>query len=184
LNERQKKAVSKGEIIVREVGTDRKMGRTFEAVGLIKASRKSVMSVLTDYTKYPEFMPNVSRVEIVEQQGNQALLNYTLALPMGKIKKYRLRIAEKSLDATISTLEWQLQKWPGLKAEETISDTTGYWRVKEQGDNVSLVHYHVYTDPGPVPLGLNWIVDHLSNKSIPKVFLQTRRRAEKLSAAP
>jgi hypothetical protein len=181
LDERQDKAVSKGEIVVRETGKSTGKGRTFEAIGRIKASKISLMGILKDYAKYPEFMPNVSRVEIVEQKGNEAVLNYTLALPMGKVKRYRLRILEKDIGGRVSTLEWKLVNWPELKSEETISDTSGYWRVEDKGENTALVLYHVYTDPGPVPLGLGWIVDHLTKKSIPQVFLQTRRRAERLS---
>jgi len=180
LNEQQKKAVSKGEIVVREMDRAGNKGRTFEAIGLVKAPREKVVEVLKDYQKYPEFMPNVSHVEIVEQAGNEAVLNYTLTLPLGKIKKYRLRISGSALTDKIYLLEWHLEKWPGLKREETISDTTGYWRVEEKGEGLSLVLYHVYTDPGPVPFGLGWIVDVLSKKSVPDVLLQTKRRAEKV----
>jgi hypothetical protein len=184
LNENQKKVISKGEIIVREIEAVGKKGLTFEAIGLIKASRKNVVKVLKDYQKYPEFMPHVSRIEIVEQRGDAAVLNYTLSLPLGKIKKYRLRISEAALGDTTSLLQWQLQKWPGIKTEETISDTTGYWRIEERGEGTSLVLYHVYTDPGPIPFGAGWIVDALSKKGVPEVLLQTRRRAEKLYGNP
>ena len=179
LDDHEKRVVARGDIVVREIAAGKK-GRTFEAVGLVKASRKNVLKVVTDYKKYPEFMPNVSRIDIVEQKGNEAVLNYTLALPMGQIKKYRLRLSERAPGGQLSVLEWQMLKWPGLKAEETIADTTGYWRIEEKSENSSLVLYHVYTDPGSVPLGLGWIVDVLTKKSVPDVLLQTRKRAEKL----
>lgn len=92
LAEPEKKRVAQGEIVVREIAAAGKNGRTFEAIGLIKASRNNVLKVLMDYKKYPEFMPNVSRVEIVEQDENAAVLNYTLTLPLVNIKKYRLKI--------------------------------------------------------------------------------------------
>lgn len=181
LNEHEKKLVAKGEVIVREIDAAGKKGRTFEAIGLIKSSKNNVLKILKDYKKYPEFMPNVSRIEIVEQRGNEAVLNYTLTLPMGKIKKYRLRISESAPENQFSILEWQIQKWPELKMEETITDTTGYWRIEEKSENNSLVLYHVYTDPGPIPFGLGWIAEVLSKNSVPKVLLQTKYRAEKLS---
>ena len=180
LDEHEKKLVAKGEIIVREINAPGKRGRTFEAVGLVKASRKNVLKVLKDYKKYPEFMPNVTSIEIVEQRGNDAVLNYTLTLPLGNIKKYRLKISERAPGNQLSTIEWQLQKWPELKMEETITDTAGYWRIEEKSENDSLVLYHVYTDPGPIPFGLGWIVDVLSKDSVPEVLLQTKYRAEKL----
>jgi hypothetical protein len=131
--------------------------------------------------KYPEFMPNVSRIDIVEQRGNDAVLNYTLALPMGNTKKYRLSLSERAAGNQFSILEWHMMKWPELKAEETIADTTGYWRIEEKSEKQSLVLYHVYTDPGHIPFGLGWIVDVLTKKSVPDVLLQTKKRAEKLS---
>lgn len=180
LSEHEKQLVARGEMVVREIAAGKK-GRTFEAIALVKAPRRNVVRVVTDYGKYPEFMPNVSRIDIVEQSGNGAVLNYTLSLPMGKVKKYRLRISESAPNSQSSLLEWQMQNWPGLKAEETIADTTGYWRIEEKSGHDSLVLYHVYTDPGPIPFGLGWIVDVLTKKSVPDVLLQTRKRAEKLS---
>jgi hypothetical protein len=180
LDELQKKAISKGEIIVREVAIGKK-GRTFEAIGLVRASRGIVAQVVTDYRKYPEFMPHVSSLEIVDQRGPEAVLDYTLTLPLGKIKKYRLRISARAPADKLTVLQWQMENRPGLKPAETIADTTGYWRIEDAGEGRSLVLYHVYTDPGPVPFGLGWIVDVLSKKSVPEVLLQTRRRAEKLS---
>lgn len=181
LDEHENKLIAQGDIVVREINAAGKKGRTFEAIGLIKASRKNVLGVVTDYKKYPEFMPNVSRIDIIEQRGNEAVLNYTLTLPMGKFKKYRLRLSESAAGNQTSILEWHMQKWPELKVEETIADTTGYWRIEEKSENVSLVLYHVYTDPGPIPFGLGWIVDVLTKKGVPDVLLQTKKRAEKLS---
>jgi ribosome-associated toxin RatA of RatAB toxin-antitoxin module len=181
LAEPEKKRVAQGEIVVREIAAAGGKGRLFEAIGLIKASRNNVLMVLKDYEKYPEFMPNVSRVEIVEQKGNAAVLNYTLTLPLGKIKKYRLKISESAPEKQVSLLEWQIQPWPELKRAETITDTTGYWRIEEQSENKSLILYHVYTDPGPIPFGLGWIVDVLSKDSVPKALSQTKKRTEKLS---
>jgi ribosome-associated toxin RatA of RatAB toxin-antitoxin module len=181
LSDREKKLIGQGEIIVREVDTAGKDGRTFEAIGLINASRGAVFQVLADYNKYPEFMPRVSHIEIVEKSGNESIVNYTLKLPLGKIKKYRLRIYASEGKNQLSLIQWQLQKWPELKSEETIRDTTGYWRIEEKTQNSSLVLYHVYTDPGPIPFGFGWIVDILSKKSVPEVLLQTKYRTEKIS---
>lgn len=181
LDEHEKKLISRGDIVTREIDAAGKRGRTFEAIGLIKASRNNVLKVLKDYGKYPEFMPNVSRIEIVEQRGNETVLNYTLTLPLGIIKKYRLKISENAPGNQFSVIEWKMQEWPELKREETITDTTGYWRIEEKDENNSLVLYHVYTDPGPIPFGLGWIVDVLSKDSVPEVLLQTKSRTKKLS---
>ncbi|MBU1055596.1 MAG: hypothetical protein KKC46_17500 [Proteobacteria bacterium] len=181
LNEDEKKLVDQGEVIVRDVSIDAQPGKTFEAIGFINTSRETVLKVLTAYEKYPEFMPNVSRVDIIEKRKPDVVLQYTLSLPLRKIKKYRLKMLMTEPDNQTLILKWQLQKWPGINPAETIKDTTGYWRIEEGTENTSLVFYHVYTDPGPIPFGLEWIVDILSEKSVPEAFLQTKARAEKIA---
>lgn len=178
LNDQEKKLIDRGEIVVRELSTTGQAGRTFEAIGLINTDRATLVQVLTDYENYPEFMPNVSRVEIIERQGNESVLNYTLRLPLGKVKKYRMKISWAEPYNQCSRIEWQLQKWPELKPEETIRDTTGYWLIREKTKSCTLVMYHLYADPGPVPFGLGWIVDLLSKDSVPKTLLQTRSHTE------
>ena len=186
LTDPERKLLEQGEITVKEIPTTGKEGKTFEAVGLIHAPRAKVIQILTEYEKYPEFMPNVSHIEIVARQNNESVLNYTLTLPLGKIKKYRLRLSLTQPDDRSSRLAWEMEKWPGLQPKETIKDTTGYWLIQDRTENSSLVLYHVYTDPGPVPYGLGWIIDVLSKNSVPEAFEQTRMRAEQLTpkAAP
>ncbi len=181
LTEGEKKLVEQGDIIVREDNSLNKSGRTFEAIALIRASKNIIIQVLTEYEKYPEFMPNVSHVDIFEKKEGEAVLNYTLTLPLGKIKKYRLKITIAEHDNRTSMIQWQMQKWPGLKAAETIKNTTGYWRIEEKSESSSLILYHVYTDPGPIPVGLGWIVDILCKSSVPEALLQTKTKAEKIA---
>ncbi|MEJ2689173.1 MAG: SRPBCC family protein [Deltaproteobacteria bacterium] len=184
LSEKDQNLVSQGEIIVREVPTDAQAGRTFEAIGLIDASRATVVRVLTAYESYPEFMPNVSHIDVVDQHDNEAVLDYTLTLPLGKVKKYRLKISASDPAADYSLIQWHLLERPELKAEGTIKNTTGYWRVEERKPHCSLVLYHVYTDPGLVPLGVGWIVDVLSKNSVPQALLRTKARAEEIAKDP
>ncbi|MCI5222952.1 MAG: hypothetical protein D3924_09830 [Candidatus Electrothrix sp. AR4] len=181
LNKQEKKIVLKNEIVVRELESADKAGRTFEAVGIINARRSTMRQILLDYKKYPEFMPNVSRIEIIQQDENSSLLTYHLTLPLGKKKKYRIRMEGSKPDAKTSLIRWRLQEWPGLKPEETIKDTNGFWRIEEQEQGRSLVLYHVYTDPGPVPFGLGWVIDILSKDTIPEVLSKTKNRAERFN---
>jgi hypothetical protein len=178
LADHEKKLISRGDIVVREIGNPGKPGRTFQAIGYIDDKRSNIVGILTDYKMYPDFMPNVSRIDIIELEDNEAILNYTLELPLGKIKKYRLKLVAEEAEDQASLIRWHLLKWPGLKKSETIEDTTGFWRIEEKAGNRSLVKYHVYTDPGPIPLGLGWIVNILTEKSVPETLLRTRERVE------
>jgi hypothetical protein len=168
--------VAAGEVILREAPIQVKEGMTFEAIGMVKAPVEAVYDVVTDFEEYPEFMPNVSKVEVLSAGDGKATVNFTLGLPLGKTKKYRVRMQfQKSRGA--ATLRWKMIEWPGLEKSETIDDTEGYWILEgHAGTEETLVLYHVYTDPGRVPLGLGWIVDILSKNCLPKTVLKTRDR--------
>ena len=172
--------VERGEVVLRELATreGESGATTVEAVARISAPRRIVVQVLTEYEQYPEFLPNVSRVEVLEQAGNRTVLNYTLSLPLGTIKKYRLRIDLRRAGKDLTRLGWEMVDWPGLPAEQTIEDTSGYWKIEQDRPEGCLVLYHVSTDPGPVPFGLGWVVDMLRKNNVPEVVRATRERAE------
>ncbi len=176
----EQQIVQKKEILVRERSSRGKPGRAFEAVAIMEARRKVIQNIVLDYPRYPDFMPNVSRLEVFQQDKTTAVLSYLLTLPLGKTKKYRVKMTASEPDLKTSLIQWQIEPWPGLKPTETIKDTTGYWRIEELADKRSLVQYHVYTDPGKIPFGLGWIVDILSKDSVPEVLAKTKERAEKI----
>jgi hypothetical protein len=68
---------------------------------------------------------------------------------------------------------------PELTQEETIADTSGYWDLAPlaSNKNKTVVKYFVYSDPGPVPMGLGWIVDSLGKDSLPKTLEALRNKA-------
>ena len=79
-------------MLLREVTNGKKRAKTFEAVGLIKATDSDVYRVLIKFEDYPKFMPNVSKCEVLKRTDDTAILNYTLGLPLGTVKKYRLNM--------------------------------------------------------------------------------------------
>jgi hypothetical protein len=177
LVQQERGLLSSGEVVLREVTNGKKGAKTFEAVALIKATVSDVYQVLVKFEDYPKFMPNVSKCEVLQRTDDTAILNYTLGLPLGKIKKYRLNMTFQN-DKSRATLKWKLIEWEGLKESETIEDTTGYWLLKDYSEKAEhvIALYHVYTDPGPIPPGLGWIVDILTKNSIPDVVIKTRNR--------
>ncbi len=151
--------------------------RSFVAATLIDAPLPALCALIQDYASYPRFMPNTASTVVSQTGAGFAVIDVTLALPMGKVKKYRLRMEPKA-DAQVCVLAWKQVPWPGLKQEETIADTTGYWQLTPSAGKTA-VKYVVSTDPGPVPFGLGWIVDSLSKDSIPLTLEALRKRAKK-----
>jgi hypothetical protein len=152
-------------------------GKTFAAGTTMAASVATLCAAIQDFADYPNFMPNVDRIKVAPGGGGTSLVDITLKLPMGKVKQYRLRMTPKATAGSCQ-LAWKLVPMEGLKPEETIADTSGYWQLAPdvQDPGKTLLKYQVYTDPGPVPMGLGWIVDSMSRDSIPKMFEALRAR--------
>ncbi|WP_229413305.1 SRPBCC family protein [Massilia violaceinigra] len=164
-------------VAIADVSKAGQPGKAFMAATIINAPVPKLCAMIQDYAAYPNFMPNVEKVAVL-RKDDASQVDMTLKLPLGKVKKYRLRM-EPKVSAAQCQLSWKMLPWEGLKAEEAIADTTGYWLLVPHGadKNKTIVKYMVYTDPGPVPMGLGWIVDSMSRGSMPKTLEALRQRA-------
>jgi hypothetical protein len=165
------------EVALADVSKAGQPGKSFMAATIIDAPLPTLCAMIQDYAAYPSFMPNVDKVAVV-RATDATQVDMTLKLPLGKVKKYRLRMEPKQ-SAAQCQLSWKMLPWPGVAAEEAIADTTGYWLLAPHSleKNKTVVKYMVYTDPGPVPMGLGWIVDSMSKGSMPKTLEALRQRA-------
>jgi len=171
--------ILRGRIVLRSLPPDGRKGRTYEAIGLVQGSLDEVAVVLTDFERYPEFMPNVSAVRVCERAEPCAVIETSLRLPLGVRKQYRLRYTSRR-DETGFELGWEKLPWPELKAGHTIADTSGYWFVRPFEAGGLIVVYHVYTDPGHVPLGLTGLARSVAKDKIPDGILKLRDRVRDL----
>jgi hypothetical protein len=152
-------------------------GKSFVAATIINAPLQELCALLQNYEAYPAFMPNTQSAKVSHTGPSFSVVDVTLKLAMGKIKKYRLRMDPKA-SAQSCVLAWKLLPWPGLKQEDTITDTIGSWQLTGAATpGKTIVKYTVYTDPGPIPFGAGWIVDSLSKDSIPQTLEALRKRA-------
>ena len=174
-------SITKGKVIIRKVAKLEKNKQEYEAIGLISGTLKDVSGVLTDYASYPKFMPDVEQIWVRNSTDEGTIVDYKLGLPMGFVKKYRLKFHSKNEDGR-TQISWKKLPWPGLKAKETVVDTYGQWIIEDfpGKDDQVLAYYRVYTDIGNIPLGTGWIVDALTTKSIEDMFKGTRRRIKDL----
>lgn len=153
-------------------------GKAFTAWTLVAASVPRLCAMVQDYPSYASYMPNTKSALQVGAGEGYVLVDMTLDLPLGQEKKYRLRLEPQQPAPSQCRLDWRLVP-AGLPAGETIADTTGYWRfTPAPGDSgKTLVEYHVYADPGPVPYGFGWIVDMMSKRSLPRTLEALRAQA-------
>ena len=171
--------LSESTVVLADVSKTGDTGKSFVAATIINAPLPELCALLQDYEAYPRFMPSTQSTKVSQTGPSFSVIDVTLKLPMGKIKKYRLRMEPKT-SAQSCVLAWKLQPWPGLKQEETITDTVGSWQLTPAATpGKTVVKYTVYTDPGPIPFGAGWIVDSLSKDSIPQTLEALRKRAVK-----
>ena len=171
----------KGRVVLKELPNPGKKGRTFEAKGVLPCGLDDAFAVITDYARYPEFMPQVEQADVRPEGPGVAIVELHLGLPLGMKKRYRLRYewarSEDGFDVT-----WQMIPWPEVPPGEQIADTSGGWRVRRFEGGGLLATYTFYTDPGHVPLGLTSLAMSLAKRSIPGVIERTRQRIRALSA--
>lgn len=175
LSPEERAAVLRGKILLRHLPSPGRRGRTYEAIGLIHGTLEEAASVLSDFDRYPEYMPNVSAVNVCERAGPCSVVEITLHLPLGMKKQYRLRYTGARDEAGFR-LRWEMLPWPELKPGHRIADTSGFWLIRGFEDGGLLVIYHVYTDPGNVPLGLTGIAQGVAKSKIPDGIAKLRER--------
>lgn len=169
--------LSETKVALADVSKPGSAGKSFVAATIINAPLADLCALVQNYAAYPGFMPNTQSTRVSQTGPSFSVIDVTLKLPMGKIKKYRLRMEPKSSpDACM--VAWKLVPWPGLKQEETITDTVGAWQfLPGPAAGKTIVKYTVFTDPGPIPFGAGWIVDSLSKDSIPRTLEALREKA-------
>jgi len=170
-------AVSEKEVSITDLSDPTIAGKTFVAATVMDASLQKICSAIMNYSEYPQFMPNTVNTKVIQFSEEYTMIEMTLGLPMGKTKKYRLKM-ESAIQPQSCRLSWKLVPWEELKPSDTIADTTGYWLLTpySANRNMTLVKYHVYADPGPVPFGLGWIVEMMSKISLPRTLNALRER--------
>jgi hypothetical protein len=175
LTSKERDDLLKGRVVLRDIPSPGMPGKAFEALGVLPGGFDEAYAVITDYRRYPEFMPAVGNATVKEENGAAAVVELRLVLPLGQSRQYRLKyMARRTADEI--EVAWVKMPWPELSASQTIQDTSGRWLVRKFDSGKLLASYRVYTDPGPVPLVLTGFASALGKKSLRDVIRKTRQR--------
>lgn len=118
-----------------------------EATEVFNCTKEEFFNIISDYEKYPEFLAEVDKCEVVQNNGDQKLVEYSVSLI--KSFKYKLKMQE----SRPHHIEWELDSGDIFKV------SNGSWTLEEvEGDKVK-AHYQVEAKfkgfvPGPVAKGL------------------------------
>ncbi|GEM_PF-800324 len=171
------RVLDQGKIVVKEIPGGKTPGKTFEAFSFIHCDLDQVYKKLIQFDQCVRYMPRLKKAEILDRGKNWVIVNYTLEVGMGKIKRYRLLMSHSKKDNQ-AKIEWKLIPWPGLKPKETIRYTEGFWHIQKfsMDTNRVLLTFHVYADPGEIPKGLRWLVNCFTKKSLPETIESVKKQ--------
>lgn len=165
--------LQRGNVILEQIESTKRAGEHYHAYILINQKVEWVFQAISHLENYPKFMPHVSNVETVHYK-QLTNFRYFIELPMGITYQYQISSAEYESPQS-SWLTWKLEDWK----DNNIVDTWGQWVLSPYKDtDLTLVQYQVYTDLGYIPFGLGWVVDFLTEYSLPDILLNTKEYVE------
>jgi ribosome-associated toxin RatA of RatAB toxin-antitoxin module len=131
---------------------------------VINAPMERVFSVIADYAKYPEFLPEVKTIRTSRRQGTELDVHYEVEV-LKKIR-YTLRIQEEPPNRI---------SWTFVEGE-LMRDNRGQWMLEAAGEGKTRATYSIEMKLGPlVPKS---IVNVLVDSSLPKMLEAFKKRSE------
>ena len=132
---------------------------------VINATMEKMFSVITDYEKYPEFLPEVKKIRLSNRKGAEVDVHYDAEIV--KTIKYSLRLKEEKPNKV---------SWSFI-AGEFMKDNKGSWVLQDLGGGKINATYNIEVTVGMlVP---KTIVTALVDTQLPKTLEAFKRRAER-----
>lgn len=128
----------------------------------------AVWAVMLDYQKFDEFMPQLTKVEILERTRDTVKATETVSVALRTVT-YTLDV---KFDHARRRVSWALDK----SRKNDIADTSGAWEFVPYGRGATLVRYTTSVDSGMlVP---RFLEELLVKNGVPDVLVSLRRRTE------
>lgn len=135
---------------------------------VVDVTPEQLMSVIADYEKYPEFLPEVKKITVSNRTANAADVTYEIEVI--KRLQYTLRITTEG--ATVA-------RWSFLKGD-FFKKNDGAWTLRPEGEGRTHATYTLEVAIGgfiPVPKA---VTDKLTEQSLPALLENFKKRAETL----
>ncbi|MFP2932869.1 type II toxin-antitoxin system RatA family toxin [Pyxidicoccus sp. 3LG] len=131
---------------------------------VINAPIEKVFDVITQYDRYPEFLPEVKEIRTSNRQGNTVDIHYKVDVM--KTVRYSIHVTEERP---------RRMAWTFIEGE-VMKDNKGSWVLEPEGEGKTRATYNV-----EMALGLlvpKAVVNALVDTSLPKMLDAFKRRAE------
>lgn len=131
---------------------------------VITAPMEKLFAVITDYERYPEFLPEVKKIKLSNRKGNEVDVLYEAEIV--KTIKYKLRLKEEKPNKV---------SWSFIEGE-FMKDNKGGWVLEDLGDGKIKATYNIEVTVGMlVP---KTIINALVDTQLPKTLEAFKKRAE------
>jgi len=131
-------------------------------------SPEELRAVVLAVEKYPEFLPEVKRVEVKERTASALLATFHIEIKFSGVEvktEYTVRY----------TLGKDEVSWT-LVASPTLTKNEGKWRFEETADGETKAHYEADTETS-LPIGAD-LQKLFADQEMPKMMQRFRNRAE------
>ena len=144
------------------------MAKTEKSV-VIRAAPEKVFAVISDYEKYPEFLPEVKKVKVESGQGDIKDVTYTVDVK-AKVISYTLRHTAKPPHE----LSWTMVRG------EMIKGNDGAWVLKPVPEGTEATYKIDLKLGALVP---SMVERKLAEQSLPGLLQNFKKRIEGMTAA-
>jgi ribosome-associated toxin RatA of RatAB toxin-antitoxin module len=130
----------------------------------INATIEKCWSVISDYERYPEFLPEVKKIRTLNRRGSEVDVQYEAEVV--KIIKYTVHMKEEGP----KKLSWSFIDG------EFMKDNKGGWVLEDGGNGTTRATYNIAVEVGMlVP---RTIVNALVDTQLPKLLENFKKRIE------
>lgn len=136
---------------------------------VFKCTPDELYKIVTDYNRYPEFLSEVKKCDVIKSEGNQKIVEYQVV--MIKTVNYKLQMTENYVENGVSLVVWE------FIGGDVFKTLKGSWKIEPEGSHCRAT-YEVEASfgmfvPGP-------IANTLVNISMPNMISSYHKRIKQL----
>lgn len=133
---------------------------------VINASTEKCFSVISDYERYPEFLPEVKKIRTANRRNNEVDVHYEAEIV--KVIKYAVHLKEEKPTRVA---------WTFIDGE-FMKDNKGGWILEALPDGKTKATYNIEVEVGMlVPKS---VVNALVDTQLPKLLENFKKRIESM----
>jgi len=162
LSPEQEVILKKGYPVIVELDVSKEDGGV-KAQVFVNTTPERAWEILKDCSRFPEFMPNLKRVEILEEKPKSNVVRFTGE----KVFTFQYTI-ERFYEEEKWTIRW-------VNRGDNFDRIDGYWQIEEMGSGVLLTYYTFIKPRFYIP---QVVIDYLQKHSIPDLMTSVKKKME------